>query len=272
MARMTKREQYRAYVEQWRRAGPELERFHAEELRRYRYDPADADTALEMGDYYDGPPRLTSGMIEMQRKFMELARKQGLLPAVREESAVYGSPLVCYNNAALPPGPKLALLCSVRCPGKLILETYDLTQQLRKAGVIVVSGFHSPMEKECLNILLRSPNPVIWCLARGMVKVIPRELSRAVHEGRLLVVSPFPGKVRHVTAQTAMKRNRFVADMASAVIVPHAAAGSKMAALCREVLVSGKSLYTFDHPANIALLKAGARAVTPDTDWKQVLK
>ncbi len=44
-----------------------------------------------------------------------------------------------------------------------------------------------------------------------------------------------------------------------------------MAALCREVLASGKPLYTFAHPANTALLKAGARAVTPDTDWKEVL-
>lgn len=93
MARMSKREQYRAYVEQWRRAGPELERFHAEELRRYGYDPADADAALKLGDAYDGPPRLTSGLVEMQRLFMELARSQGLLPAaaVREDSATYGN-------------------------------------------------------------------------------------------------------------------------------------------------------------------------------------
>ena len=91
---MSKREQYRAYVEQWRRAGPELARFHAEELRRYRYDPADADAVLELGDAYDGAPRLADGLVEMQRWFMKLARKQGLLPAsaVREDSAPYGAP------------------------------------------------------------------------------------------------------------------------------------------------------------------------------------
>jgi hypothetical protein len=90
VARLTKREQYRAYVEQWRRAGPELERFHEEELRRYRYDPSDADTLLEIGDLYRGPPRLTSGLVEMQRLSMKAARQQGLLPArVRETPPAY---------------------------------------------------------------------------------------------------------------------------------------------------------------------------------------
>ena len=105
MARMSKREQYRAYVEQWRRTGPGLERLHAEELRRYRYDPADADAVLELGDAYDGPPRFASGLVEMQRCFMRLARKQGLLPAsaVREDSAAYGKPQPPKPDTPTPP-------------------------------------------------------------------------------------------------------------------------------------------------------------------------
>lgn len=113
---------------------------------------------------------------------------------------------------------------------------------------------------------------MIWCLARGMLKIVPREFRQAVDDGRLLIVSPFPVKVGHVTAKTAMTRNRVVADMASAVFVPHAAAGSKMEALCREILSSGKALYTFDHAGNAALLRAGAKVVTADINWKQILK
>src|SRR5262245_10838474 len=59
----------------------------------------------------------------------------------------------------------LALFCSVRCPGNLIVQTYDLTHKLRRAGVTVMGGFHSPMERRCLDILLRSPHPVILCPA-----------------------------------------------------------------------------------------------------------
>ncbi len=107
--------------------------------------------------------------------------------------------LATYGGGAIPAISKLALLCSVRCPGKLILETYDLCQRLLAGGVTVISGFHSPMEKECLTILPRSPNPVIWCLARGMLKIIPADLKAAVDNGRLVLVTPFPEKVRHVT-------------------------------------------------------------------------
>jgi len=89
----------------------------------------------------------------------------------------------------------------------------------------------------------------------------PVDCSAAVTEGRLLIVSPFKDNVRHVTAKTAVARNRVVADLATAVVVAHAAPGSKIEALCRDILAAGKPLYTFDHPANTAILDYGARNV-----------
>ena len=77
------------------------------------------------------------------------------------------------GNEAILKKPKIALFCSVKCPGKLILETYDLAKRFRNEGTLVISGYHSPMEQECLRILLRSTNPVIWCLARGMYRRLP---------------------------------------------------------------------------------------------------
>ena len=55
--------------------------------------------------------------------------------------------------------PLLGLLCSIRCPGRVIVQTYDLARALRDAGVSVIGGFHSPMEKECLDFLLRGKQP-----------------------------------------------------------------------------------------------------------------
>jgi len=183
--------------------------------------------------------------------------------------------LATLGDSILLERPKLALFCSVRCPGKLILDTYDLAKRFREEGITVISGFHSPMEQECLRILLRSPNPVILGLARGMLRRIPAkpvDCRTAVAEGRLLLVSTFPDKVHRVTAKTAMIRNRHVADMAAAVIVAHAAPGSKMEALCRDLLATGKPLYTFDHPANAVLIQAGARAIAANTDWERVVR
>lgn len=180
-----------------------------------------------------------------------------------------GPTLQAMGAATILDRPKVALLCSAKCPGKLILDTYDLAKQFREQGVTVISGFHSPMEEECLRILLRSPHPVVWCLARGMFKRIPAkpiDCRAAVADGRLLIVSPFKESIRRVTAKTATARNRIVADLAAAVVVAHAAPGSKIEALALELLAGGKSLYTFENPANAALLKAGARAIIPSTD------
>lgn len=265
MKRLTK-EQQRHLVKIWQTAGPELERIRREELRGLPYKWEDVDMLLDMGDYYDGPPRLTSGLVEMQRLFMNAARKQGLLPSVvREVPAAHGTtPLHIVGDRAILDRPKVALFCSVKCPGKLILDTYDLVGRFRDKGVTVISGFHSPMEQECLRILLRSPHPVVWCLARRLLSRIPSkpvDCRAAVAEGRLVMATPFPDTVRHITAKTATTRNRIVAEMASAVVVAHAAPGSKMEALCRDILAAGKPLYTFDHPANAALIEAGAKNV-----------
>ncbi len=178
--------------------------------------------------------------------------------------SISGETLRTVGDASILKRPKVALFCSVKCPGRLILETYDLAKKFRRDGILVVSGFHSPMEQECLRILLQSPHPVIWCLARGMYRRVPTspiDCRPAVEGGRLAIVSPFPEKMRHVTAETAMIRNRFVASMADAIVVSHATSGGKMDALCRELLAAGKPLYTFDHPANEELLRAGAQSV-----------
>lgn len=169
---------------------------------------------------------------------------------------------------------KVALLCSQKCPGALILETYDLCQHFRATGVTVISGFHSPMEQECLRILLRSPHPQIWCLARGLMQRIPSkpvDCQQAVADGRLLIVSPFPPSAKRITADMAVVRNRTVADLADAVVIPYAAPGSRMEALIRDLLAAGKPLYTFDHPNNADLLTSGALPVDRLTGggWNQ---
>ncbi|BBO83598.1 hypothetical protein DSCO28_41640 [Desulfosarcina ovata subsp. sediminis] len=49
----------------------------------------------------------------------------------------------------------LGVFCSIRCPGSIILNTYDCMRILRDSGVAVVSGFHAPIEKDGLDILLK---------------------------------------------------------------------------------------------------------------------
>ena len=149
------------------------------------------------------------------------------------------------NTAILTRDSKTALFCSSKCPGDAILKAYDLAQRLRAEGRTVISGFHSPMEKECLAILLRSPHPVIMCPARGLGNMcIRQEWKQPLADGRLLILSPFPPEMKRGTLADGTFRNRFVAALADEILIAHAAKGGKIERLQAEIKGWGKKVLT----------------------------
>ncbi len=144
---------------------------------------------------------------------------------VPEQLSGVGNPEILSNSI-------LALFCSMKCPGDLILKAYDLTKTLRDDGVTVISGFHSPVEKDCLRILLRGTQPVIICPARSLANLrVPGDWKRPLERGRLLLLSPFSAQHRRVTADLATRRNKFVAAIAAKVCFIHANPGGELDAL-----------------------------------------
>ncbi|MEB3290695.1 MAG: DNA-processing protein DprA [Leptolyngbya sp.] len=162
--------------------------------------------------------------------------------------------------------PALALFCSVKCPGDLILNTYDLAQSLRDAGVPVISGFHSPMEKECLLLLMRGTQPMIHCPARSLedMRLSPQR-KVAIKAGRLLLLSPFSAKQKRATTTQAEVRNRVVGVIASSVFIAYAAPGSKTEAFAQNLVAQGKPILTFESSNTHNLVMLGARTLTPQT-------
>ncbi len=158
----------------------------------------------------------------------------------------------------------LALFCSARCPGGPILRAQDLMRELHETGTAAVSGFHSPIEQECLTVLLRGRSPLVGCPARDIPAMRVTGARRpAMATGRLLVLSPFLG-VRRMTAATAGRRNEFAAALADEVLVLHAAPGSGTERLAHALLAAGRTLLTPADPGNAALIEHGA---TPVESW-----
>jgi len=167
-----------------------------------------------------------------------------------------------------------ALFCSAKCPGDLILKTYDLAQIFRQSGMTVIGGFHSPMEKECLTILLRGTQPIIICPARNINGMrIRKEYKKPLNDGRLLFLSPFKENKRRISVKTSHYRNLFVAALSSVVFVAHAGPSSKTEAFCRVILSWKKPIYTFDCEYNKALIEMGAQPVNMNnvSDWAKFL-
>lgn len=119
------------------------------------------------------------------------------------------------------------------------------------------------MEKEVLNVLLRSQNPVILCLARSMEGMRqPKEHQRPIAEGRLLLLSPFEKKIKRATVQTTLARNRFAAALADRILIAHASPDGKMEEFCREILAYGKPVFALESDYNKRLIDMGVKKIS----------
>jgi hypothetical protein len=66
------------------------------------------------------------------------------------------------------------------------------------------SDFHTPIEKDCLDLLLRGRQPVVICPARDIKSIrLGKDLKTGIEEGRVLILSPFERMGRRPTAQVS---------------------------------------------------------------------
>ena len=158
--------------------------------------------------------------------------------------------------------PIIALFCSSSCPGSIILKTFDLAQKIGENRRTVVGGFHSPIERECFNILIRSECSLIVVPARGLNTMrLPKAWAPALKSGRLLILSPFAGSIKRASEKNASERNKFVSAIADLVIIAHCAKGSRLTTLIASIVAWNKPLYTIDDPENRNLIEAGAKII-----------
>ena len=168
------------------------------------------------------------------------------------------------GNTDVLPGPNTslngelwALFCSNKCPGEIILKAHDLAQKFKEKGIPTIGGYHSPIERECLRVLLRGVQPILLCPARSIENMrLERKQKDALAKERLLILSIFESK--RSTAALASQRNAFVAALADKICIAHAAEDSKTLAFAQRVLTWGKPVFTFETPANNALFQLGA--------------
>jgi predicted Rossmann fold nucleotide-binding protein DprA/Smf involved in DNA uptake len=164
----------------------------------------------------------------------------------------------------------LGFFCSIKCPGDIILKTYDLTRSFRDAGIPLISGFHSPIEKDVFDLLLNGSQPIVVCPARSIENMrIPKTWKEAIENGRLLVLSPFEKKQKRVTAPLSEQRNWIVAMLAREAFLPYAAPGSRSENLCKHIIRAGKPIFTFGVEANQSLIAMGAKPIKVEDLKKQ---
>lgn len=155
----------------------------------------------------------------------------------------------------------LGIMCSQSCPGDLVLKGFDAVKQIRDQGITVVSGFHSSMEKDIFEILLRGSQPVIHCLAKAIGAYrIPENLRPRVESGQLTIIAPvFPIAEKRITKNTSVMCNKLVMDISDQVLIIHAHEGGN---LVREITFrrkNGSQIFAINSPNNNHLFELGLR-------------
>src|SRR5215203_3686022 len=124
--------------------------------------------------------------------------------------------LTSIGNLSLLSEETLGLLCSRKCPGSIILQTFELIKEFRQKDLTLVSGFHSPLEQEFFKSLRQSRAKFILCPARSIEKLrIKKDWQDLIEQKRLLILSPFPENASRQSAELCSKRNQFVSQISS---------------------------------------------------------
>ncbi len=190
-----------------------------------------------------------------------ISRRASTYPPILRDRLGKSAPEKLYviGDATVLQQSAVAFVCSVKCPGSVVIHTFDAIRELRDAGVVVVGGFHSPMEQECLEFLLRGKQPVIMSPAKGLSRPRLSTIQRdAIEAGRLTLVSIFPETDTRTNKKQSQSRNEFVAALSPSLLIPHASQGGNAELIARQALERGQPLYTISDPENDVLIKFGA--------------
>lgn len=177
----------------------------------------------------------------------DAADKPGVDASVRVVAGLRGR---CRCNMRDFP-PLLALLCSGRCPGNLVLLFYELARRLRDEGIATIGGFHTPMEQDALEFLIRGRQPVVWVPSWSRSTRRLSASHRKALDGRgLVMVDIFNPPVRRPSRRSGKARNNWVIDHADAVLVIHANAGGMTEQTARKATTTTKPVWALEDAAN----------------------
>jgi len=173
--------------------------------------------------------------------------------------SLYREDLCVVGDVRLLNESAIGVVSSRRIPGRLVREAHDWAVSMKLSRRVIAGGFHSPMERECLNLVLSGLTRVIVCPARGIGRMrIPAEWRPPLESQRLTIVSGIERTLRRSTEALAARRNALVASLADVILVVHASPGGATERLARELVAHGKRLVTIGGPENDRLIRLGA--------------
>lgn len=123
------------------------------------------------------------------------------------------------GNTSLLDRRKIGYFASGTIASLSVLPTLDWAAEVaQREDVAIVSGFHSKMEREVLDFLLRGKCGIICVLARSIYKKIPDKYHEAYNAGRVLFIAPFKTSATMTSRHLCQQRNEYVASISDELV------------------------------------------------------
>ena len=123
------------------------------------------------------------------------------------------------GNISLLDHKKIGYFASSTIASQSVLPTLDWAAEMAKRDeVAIVSGFHSKMEREVLDFLLRGRCGIICVLARSIYKKVPSRFREAYDAGRVLFISPCRTSTVMTSRYLCRQCNEYVASISDELV------------------------------------------------------
>ena len=123
------------------------------------------------------------------------------------------------GNTSLLDRKKIGYFASGAIASQSVLPTLDWAAEVAKRDdVAIVSGFHSKMEREVLDFLLRGKCGIICVLARSIYRKVPSRFREAYDIGRVLFISPCKTSAVMTSRHLCQQRNEYVASICDELV------------------------------------------------------
>ena len=127
--------------------------------------------------------------------------------------------LKSFGNISLLKLNKIGYFASSKIATLSVFPTLDwATEIAKREDVAIVSGFHSKMEREVLDILFKGRCGIICVLARPIYKVIPDKYRKAYAQDRVLFISHNTTKSTMTSRHLCQKRNEYIASISDELV------------------------------------------------------
>lgn len=123
------------------------------------------------------------------------------------------------GNTSLLERKKIGYFASSKIASLSVLPTLDWAAEVARCeDVAIVSGFHSKMEREVLDFLLRGKCGIVCVLARTIYRKIPDIYLEAYDSGRVLFIVPFKTSSTMTSRHLCHRRNEYIASISDELV------------------------------------------------------